>query len=108
MEVVVLVIEVDEVAVVDFQILVETGVVMATLKRVVEEVAGNGVVVVEEVMEADPGLTLVETEDTTLMNLKNPLQVRMSQVLTERWKMCVLRLCYFACQLNILVYSEHY
>lgn len=108
MEVVVLVIEVDEVAVVDFQILVETGVVMATLKRVVEEVAGNGVVVVEEVMEADPGLTPVETEDTILMNLKNPLQVRMSQVFTARLKMCALRLCYFACQLNILVYSKHH
>jgi len=107
-EVVVLVIEADEVAVVDLQILVETGVVMATLKRVVEEVAGNGIVVVEEVMEADPGLTLVEKEDTSLMNLKNPLQVRMSQVLTARWKMCVLRLCYFACQLNFLVHSEHY
>jgi len=107
-EVVVLVIEVDEVAVVDFQILVETGVVMATLKRVVEEVAGNGVVVVEEVMEAGPGLTLVETEDPILMNLKNPLRVRMSQVLTARWKICALTLCYFACQLNILVYSERY
>jgi hypoxanthine-guanine phosphoribosyltransferase len=74
-EVVILVIEVDEVAVVDFQILVETGVVMATLKRVVEDVAGNGIMVVEEVMEADPGLTLVETEDNILMNLKNPLQM---------------------------------
>jgi hypothetical protein len=76
-EVVVLVIEVDEVAVVDFQMLVETGVVMATLKRVVEVVAGSGVAAVEEVMEADPGLILVETEDPILMNLRNPLQVRM-------------------------------
>jgi hypothetical protein len=67
--------EEDEVAVVDFQILVETGVAMATLKRVVEEVAGNGVVVVEEVMGADPGLTLVETGDNMLMNLRNLLRV---------------------------------
>lgn len=77
MEVVVSLTEVDEVevAVVDFQILVETGVAMAILKRVVEEVEGNGVVVVVEVMGADPGLTLVETGDQLLMNLRNPLQV---------------------------------
>jgi len=74
-EVVISVTEVDEVAVVDFQILVETGVAMATLKRAAEEVAGNGVVVVKEVMGADPGLTLVETGDPILMNLRNPLQV---------------------------------
>jgi hypothetical protein len=72
---VVLATEEDEVVVVDFQILVETGVAMATLKRVVEEVAGNGVVVVEEVMGADPGLTLVETGDNMLKNLRNLLQV---------------------------------
>jgi hypothetical protein len=56
--------------------LVETGVAMATLKRVVEVVVGNGVVVVEEVMGADPGLILVETGDLILKNLRN-LQVQM-------------------------------
>lgn len=78
MEVVVSVTEVDgveEVAVVDLQIHVETGVAMAILKRVVEEVAGNGVVVVEEGMGADPDLILVETGNHILMNLENPLQV---------------------------------
>jgi hypothetical protein len=76
-EVVVSVTEVEEleVAVVDLQILVETGVAMATLKKAVEVVVGNGVVVVEEVMGAGPGLILVETGDPILMNLRKLLQV---------------------------------
>jgi hypothetical protein len=64
-----------EVAAAVLQMLVETGVAMATLKKVVEVVVGNGVVVVEEVMGADPGLILVETGDPSLMNLRKLLQV---------------------------------
>jgi hypothetical protein len=64
-----------EVAVVDFQMLVETGVAMAILKKAVEVVVRNGIVVVEEVTGADPGLIPVETGDPILTNLRKRLQV---------------------------------